>query len=60
MTMYATGVRRAELAHLKVADMDSKGMVIRIRGGKGRKDREVMLSPISVNLTINVSIPFSL
>ena len=45
MTMYATGVRRAELAHLKVGDIDSERMVIRIRGGKGRKDREVMLSP---------------
>lgn len=45
MTMYATGVRRAELAHLKVSDIDSERMIIRIRGGKGRKDREVMLSP---------------
>ena len=44
MTLYATGVRRAELAHLKVSDVDSERMVIRIRGGKGRKDREVMLS----------------
>jgi integrase/recombinase XerD len=45
MTMYATGVRRAELAHLKVGDIDSDRMIIRVRGGKGRKDREVMLSP---------------
>ena len=45
MTLNATGVRRAELAHLKVNDIDSQRMVIRIRGGKGRKDREVMLSP---------------
>ncbi len=44
MTLYATGVRRAELAHLKVTDIDSERMIIRIRGGKGRKDREVMLS----------------
>jgi integrase/recombinase XerD len=44
MTLYATGARRAELAHLKVADIDSKRMVIRIQGGKGRKDRDVMLS----------------
>jgi integrase/recombinase XerD len=44
MTLYATGVRRAELTHLKVSDVDSERMVIRIRGGKGRKDREVMLS----------------
>ncbi len=37
MTMYATDVRRAELAHLKVRDIDSERMVIRIRGGKGAK-----------------------
>src|SRR6266481_8729349 len=45
MTLYATGTRRAELTHLKVGDIDSKRMVIRIQGGKGRKDRDVMLSP---------------
>ncbi len=45
MTLYATGVRRAELAHLKVNDIDSDRMIVRVRGGKGRKDREVMLSP---------------
>ena len=45
MTLYATGVRRAELTHLKASDIDSKRMVIRIQGGKGRKDRDVMLSP---------------
>jgi integrase/recombinase XerD len=46
MTLYATGVRRAELVHLKVTDIDSERMVVRVRGGKGRKDREVMLSPV--------------
>ena len=45
MTLYATGVRRAELTHLKVADVDSQRMVIHVQGGKGRKDRDVMLSP---------------
>ena len=45
MTLYATGVRRAEVAHLKVSDIDSQWMVIHIRGGKARKDRDVMLSP---------------
>jgi integrase/recombinase XerD len=45
MTLYATGVRRAELTHLKVSDVDSQRMVIHVRGGKGRKDRDVMLSP---------------
>ena len=45
MTLYATGARRAEVAHLKISDIDSQRMVIHIRGGKGRKDRDVMLSP---------------
>ena len=45
MTLYATGARRAEAARLKVSDIDSQRMVVHIRGGKGRKDRDVMLSP---------------
>ncbi len=45
MTLYATGVRRAELTHLKISDVDSQRMVVHIQGGKGRKDRDVMLSP---------------
>jgi integrase/recombinase XerD len=44
MTLYATGARRAEVARLKVTDIDSQRMVVHIRGGKGRKDRDVMLS----------------
>jgi integrase/recombinase XerD len=45
LTLYATGARCAELTHLKCSDVDSKRMVIHIQGGKGRKDRDVMLSP---------------
>jgi integrase/recombinase XerD len=45
MTLYATGVRRAELTHLKISDVDSQRMVVHVQGGKGRKDRDVMLSP---------------
>jgi integrase/recombinase XerD len=45
MTLYATGLRCAELTHLKISDVDSKRMVIHVQGGKGRKDRDVMLSP---------------
>jgi site-specific recombinase XerD len=45
MTLYATGLRRAELARLKVTDVDSRRMVVHVQGGKGRKDRDVMLSP---------------
>ena len=44
MTLYGTGVRRAELTRLQLADIDSRRMVI--RGGKGCQDRDVMLSPI--------------
>jgi integrase/recombinase XerD len=45
MMLYATGVRRTELTKLKVSDIDSRRMVIHIQGGKGRRDRDVMLSP---------------
>jgi site-specific recombinase XerD len=44
MTLYSTGARNAELTHLKLSDVDSKRMVVHIQGGKGRKDRDVMLS----------------
>ena len=45
MALYATGARRAELARLKIIDIDSRRMIIHIQGAKGRKDRDVMLSP---------------
>ena len=45
LTLYATGLRRAELTRLKVSDIDTERMVIHVLGGKGRKDRDVMLSP---------------
>jgi len=45
MTLYSTGMRRAELCRLRVNDIDSPRMMIRIQQGKGRRDREVPLSP---------------
>jgi integrase/recombinase XerD len=45
MTLYGTGVRYAELTHLKVSDLDSQRMMIHVQGGKGRQDRDVLLSP---------------
>src|SRR5467141_5352312 len=44
-TRYATGVRVSELCQLQGTDIDSHRMVIRIRQGKGKRDRFVMLSP---------------
>jgi integrase/recombinase XerD len=42
---YGAGLRVSEVAYLKVDDIDSKRMLIRIEEGKGRKDRNAMLSP---------------
>ncbi len=44
MTLYSTGMRRAELTRLRIDDVDSKRMVIHILQGKGGKDRDVPLS----------------
>src|SRR5262245_12700490 len=44
MTLYSTGVRRAELCRLHVSDIDSQRMVVHIRHGKGGHDRDVPLS----------------
>ena len=44
MTLYATGMRRAEICRLQIQDIDSARMMIHVREGKGRKDREIPLS----------------
>ena len=45
MVLYGTGMRRAEIARLKIADIDSQRMVIHVVDGKGHKDRDLPLSP---------------
>jgi site-specific recombinase XerD len=42
---YGAGLRVSEVANLKVSDIDSERMVLRVEQGKGRKDRNGMLSP---------------
>ena len=44
MTAYATGVRVSELVRLKVSDIDSERMMVKVEQGKGRKDRYTILS----------------
>jgi site-specific recombinase XerD len=44
MTTYAAGLRVSEVVGLKVTDIDSKRMMIRVQQGKGRKDRYTVLS----------------
>ena len=45
MVLYGTGMRRAEAARLKLADIDSQRMILRVVNGKGGKDRDLPLSP---------------
>ena len=45
MTAYAAGLRVSEVVRLKIADIDSSRMLIRVEQGKGGRDRYIMLSP---------------
>ena len=46
MTLYAAGLRVSEAVCLRIADIDSKRMLLHVVQGKGRKDRLVTLSPL--------------
>ena len=43
---YATGLRISEVVSLKVTDVDSQRMTLRVEQGKGQKDRYALLSPL--------------
>lgn len=44
MTTYSAGLRVSETAHLKLSDIDSQRMMIRVEQGKGKRDRYTLLS----------------
>ena len=51
LTLYATGLRISELSQLKLEDINAQTMTLRVRSGKGRKDRFLPLSlPLSLPL----------
>lgn len=50
MITYSSGLRVSETSHLRVSDIDSKRMQVRVEQGKGRKDRYTVLS--EKNLTL--------
>jgi integrase/recombinase XerD len=52
---YGAGLRVSEVVSLKVPDVDSKRMLLRIEQGKGRRDRHAMLSPQLLELPRLVS-----
>lgn len=43
---YGAGLRINEVTHLKVGDIDSQRMILRVEQGKGKKDRQAQLSPV--------------
>ena len=54
MAAYSGGLRVSELVHLKVTDIHSDRMMIRVNQGKGKKDRVMKLLISSVNMVSNI------
>jgi integrase/recombinase XerD len=50
MVTYSAGLRLSEVCHLKISDIDSSRMLIRINHSKGNKDRYTLLSPVTLNM----------
>jgi integrase/recombinase XerD len=50
MTAYGAGLRISEAVNLRISDIDSQRMVIRVVQGKNKKDRYTMLSPVLLDL----------
>lgn len=47
---YGAGLRASEVVHLKVTDIDSQRMIIRVEKGKGQRDRHALLSPVLLQI----------
>ena len=50
LTIYSSGIRISEALNLKISDIDSKSMRIKINSGKGNKDRYTILGQENLNL----------
>ena len=50
MTIYSAGLRLSEVVHLRVSDVDSQRMTIRVQQGKGQKDRYTLLGQRTLDI----------
>ncbi|MBT4793408.1 MAG: tyrosine-type recombinase/integrase [Halobacteriovoraceae bacterium] len=49
MVMYSSGLRNTEVRNLKISDIDNQRNLINVRCGKGKKDRQALLSPLALS-----------
>jgi site-specific recombinase XerD len=54
LTTYSAGLRLSEVCHLKITDIDSSRMLIRVNHSKGNKDRYTILSPVTLTMLRNL------